>query len=334
VTNMTGTIYPLLFRPVLKDYLWGGRNLAALGRTLPRTGTVAESWEIAAHPDGTSVVTNGHFACRPLTAVHDALGIDLIGTANAWAQERGKFPLLVKLIDAEQPLSIQVHPGDDYALAHEGNELGKTEMWVVVRARPGAELVLGLAEGTTRESFREAVLSGRPEPFLHRLVVAEGDHLCVPAGTLHAIMDGLILAEIQQNSNTTYRVFDWNRVGADGRPRPLHLDKALDVINFGAPEPGVCPTELISEEAGCRRTLLCRNRYFTTERVDLAPGARFDGHCDGFSLEIWGVLDGRATVAGVRLQAVRFTLLPAVLGGFAVTAAGGATLLRSYVERD
>ena len=113
-----------------------------------------------------------------------------------------------------------------------------------------------------------------------------------------------------------------------------YLEKALEVINFGAPEPGVCPAELISEEAGCRRTLLCRNRYFTTERVELAPGAKFDGHCDGTSLEIWGVVDGSATAAGLQLHAVQFTLLPAVLGGFAVIAAGRATLLRSYVERD
>lgn len=333
VTRVT-RLYPLLFEPVLKDYLWGGRNLAALGRNLPQAGAVAESWEIAAHPDGTTVVANGEFAGQPLTAVHEALGLDLIGTANAWAQARGKFPLLVKLIDSEQPLSIQVHPDDEYALAHEGNELGKTEMWVVVRARPGAELVLGLVEGTTREAFRDAVVSGRPEPLLHRVRVAEGDHLCVPAGTLHAIMEGLILAEIQQNSNTTYRVYDWNRVGADGRPRPLHLEKALDVIGFGAAEPGVCPAQPISDEDGCRRLLLCRNRYFTTERVELAWGARFEGCCDGTTMEIWGVLDGRAEVAGLRLPAVRFTLLPAALGGFSVTAAGGATLLRSYVECD
>ncbi len=329
---MTKTVYPLLFEPVLKDYIWGGRHFERLGRALPRKGVVAESWEISAHQDGTTVVSNGYFAGQPLTAVHAALGLDLIGANNAWAQARGKFPLLVKLIDAAQPLSVQVHPDDEYALAHEENELGKTEMWYVLHAEPGAELVLGVTAGTTREAFRKSLLAGRLDPHLHRISVQAGDHFCVPAGTLHAIMSGLIMAEIQQNSNATYRVYDWNRLGADGKPRPMHVEKALDVIDFSNIEPGTCPPEPIIDEDGCRRTRLCRNRYFTAERVELAPAATYRGNCDGSTMEIWGVLDGRADVAGERLEAVRFALLPAALGEFAVTSAAGATLLRSYTD--
>jgi mannose-6-phosphate isomerase len=325
-------LYPLLFEPVLKDYLWGGRNLAKLGRALPPDGVIAESWEIAAHADGATLALNGPYAGKALTEIRAELGLALIGTRSAWAQKRGKFPLLIKLLDAAQPLSVQVHPHDDYALEHEGNELGKTEMWVVLDARPGAELILGVKAGTTRERFRNALLAGQAEPLLHRVPVRVGDHLCVPAGTVHAIMGGLLIAEIQQNSNTTYRVFDWGRVGADGKPRALHIDKALDVIDFAAVEPTVCPPELIAHEGGCARYLLCRNRYFVTERVDLAPAAAYQGRCDGSTVEIWGVIAGEARVGGEALESVRFALLPAAMGDFTVTTSRGATLLRSYVE--
>lgn len=326
-------LYPMIFTPVLKDYLWGGRNLhAKLGRTLPADGVIAESWEIAGHEDGVSRVANGPYAGWPLTQVHAELGLDLIGSANAWAQARGKFPLLVKLLDAHTPLSVQVHPDDAYALAHEGNELGKTEMWVVLHAEPGAELIVGVKAGTTPAAFRRAIEEQQLEPYLHRLPVQAGDHVCVPAGTLHAIMGGLLVAEIQQNSNTTYRVYDWGRVDAAGKARPLHVDKALAVIDFARVEPQICPPTLIAEEPGQRRELLCSNRYFTTERITLEAGAVWRGACTGESLEIWGALTGQVTVNELALAGVRFCLLPAALGAYTVTAASAATLLRTYVS--
>lgn len=325
-------LYPMTFTPVFKDYLWGGRGLETkLGRSLPAEGVVAESWEIAAHEDGASVVENGSYAGWPLTEVHRALGLDLIGSNNTWAQERGKFPLLIKLLDAHTPLSVQVHPDDDYALAHEGNELGKTEMWVVLHAEPGAELIVGVKAGTTPDAFRQAIAANQLEPYLHRVAVQAGDHVCVPAGTLHAIMGGLLIAEIQQNSNTTYRVYDWGRLDADGKGRPLHVDKALDVIDFSRVEPQVCPPALLASEPGLRRELLCSNRYFTTERITLDAGVAFRSACTGDSLEIWGVLSGQVAVNALTLQAVRFCLLPAALGEYTVAAASPATLLRTYV---
>jgi mannose-6-phosphate isomerase len=323
-------LYPMTFAPVLKDYIWGGRRLEQLGRPLP-PGIIAESWEIAAHEDGVTAVTNGRYAGKLLTEVQAELGLDLIGTNCAWAQARGKFPLLVKLLDANRALSVQVHPDDEYALAHEGNELGKTEMWVVLDARPGAQVQLGVKAGTTPELFRRGIEEGKLEPYLHYVSVKPGDHICVPAGTLHAIMDGILIAEIQQNSNTTYRVYDWNRVGADGQARPLHIDKALDVINFEQVEPSLCPAELV-ELNGLSRSLLCRNQYFVTERVEMAAGAVFAGNCDGRSLEIWGVLSGGVTVNGVGCTAVQFALLPAAMGQFTLTAVHPSTLLRTYVE--
>ncbi|MFN2125762.1 MAG: type I phosphomannose isomerase catalytic subunit [Candidatus Promineifilaceae bacterium] len=329
---MNNDYYPLLFEPVLKDYIWGGRTLEKLGRKLPPEGLVAESWEIAGHEDGTTAVRNGRFAGQPLTEVQAQLGLDLIGSNNAWALEHDKFPLLIKLLDASRPLSVQVHPKDDYALAHEGNELGKTEMWVVLDAQPGAELILGVRQGTTAQNFRQAIDDGNLEPYLHHVPVKKGDHVCVPAGTLHAIMGGILIAEIQQNSNTTYRVYDWNRVGADGKPRMLHIDQSLDVINFEQVEPQLSPPILIDEENGVRRERLCTNEYFVTERVTMAEGAVFSGECDGRTLEIWGVLEGTAVINDVALEAIQFCLLPAALGAYTVVAETEAVLLRTYVE--
>lgn len=328
---MTTDLYPLLFEPVLKDYIWGGRNLEKLGRELPPEGVIAESWEIAGHKDGTTRVANGRFAGKLLTELHQELGLDLIGSRSAWAQERGKFPLLIKILDANRPLSVQVHPRDEYALDNEGNELGKTEMWVVLQASPDAEVILGVAHQITQDEFRVAIKSNQLEKHLHRVPVKAGDHICVPAGSMHAIMGGLLIAEIQQNSNTTYRVYDWGRVGANGRSRPLHVEKALDVINFEQIAPQICPPEPISDENGIKRALLCHNEYFVTERVEMAAGSTFTGSCTGETLEIWGVTEGIVAVNGLDLSAVQFVLLPATMGDFAITAVSATTLLRSYV---
>jgi mannose-6-phosphate isomerase len=324
-------LYPLLFTPVFKDYVWGGRNLKQYGRDLP-PGKVAESWEIAAHPDGMTRVANGPLAGRSLQSLLDTFGLDLIGTNNRWALDRGKFPLLVKLLDAHQDLSVQVHPDDAYARANEGNELGKTEMWVVLDAEPGAAVIYGLAENLTPEAFRRVLEGGDVSRVLHRVPVHKGDHICVPAGSLHAILSGVIIAEIQQNSNTTYRVFDWNRTGKDGKSRALHVDQALEVINFHQVRPEIGRLKVIAEGDGIRREQLCRHRVFTTERLFLSPGTAFEGACRGDSLEIWGLLEGEAEVAGLDLAALTFVLLPASLGKFTMRAKSPAVLLRTYVD--
>lgn len=329
---MSEKLYPLLFEPVLKDYIWGGRNLEKLGRRLPPGSVIAESWEIAAHKDGTTRVVNGRFQGKLLTDLLTELGLDLIGRRSAWALERGKFPLLIKLLDANRPLSVQVHPQDEYALAHEGNELGKTEMWVVLYAEPEAEIILGVSQLVDVDKFRVAINNNQLKPYLNKISVKIGDHICVPAGSLHAIMGGLLIAEIQQNSNTTYRVYDWGRVGIDGQPRPLHIDKALDVINFEQISPPLCAPKPIASKNGLTRSLLCQTDYFVTERVELAAGATFQGNCSGETFEIWGVTDGTVIVNDLELSAVRFVLLPAAMGEFSVTAVSPATLLRSYVS--
>lgn len=346
MTNMTHrlgavpALYPLQFAPVFKDYPWGGRNLATeFGRVLPE-GIVAESWEIAAHPNGSSTVRNGPLAGLTLPQVLAMWGEALVGSRNPRALREGKFPLLVKLLDANAWLSVQVHPDDAYGLAHDG-EYGKTEMWVVLHAEPRPEgpreLIYGFRPGVTREAFAAAIAEGRTEDFLYRLAVRKGDVVFVPAGTVHALGPGVIVAEIQQNSDTTYRIYDW------GRPRPLHIEKALDVLNFKQVEPQAYrPIPLSGSEAQRgpggspeslpRRDLIGECEYFRTERVEFGPGTRYAGECDGTSFEIWGLLEGRVLLTcewgALTLQGIDWALLPAGLGRFAVEADGPATALR------
>jgi len=314
-------LYPLQFTPVFKDYPWGGRNLATrFGRALPE-GIVAESWEIAAHPNGSSTVRNGPLAGLTLPETLETWGEALVGSRNPRALREGKFPLLVKLLDANAWLSVQVHPDDAYGLAHDG-DYGKTEMWVVLHAEPGAELIYGFRPGVTRTGFAEAIAGQRTADFLHRLAVRKGDVVFVPAGTVHALGPGVIVAEIQQNSDTTYRIFDW------GRPRPLHIEKALDVLNFDQVEPQAYqPAPLFGN--GYRRELIGECQYFRTERFEFASGTRYEGECDGASFEIWGLLEGRARLTcewgALELEGIDWALLPAKLGGFTIEAVGNAT---------
>ncbi|MCU0503207.1 MAG: class I mannose-6-phosphate isomerase [Anaerolineae bacterium] len=329
-------IYPLTFTPVLRDYLWGGRRLATLyGRALP-PGAVAESWEISGHPHGSTAADRGFWEGQSLPAILAALGEQLAGARAGWALERQRFPLLVKLLDAQQDLSLQVHPGDEYALVHEHGELGKTEMWYVLHADPGASLILGLKSGTTRAAFEAALAANRVETVLNRVPIAAGQSVDVPTGTVHALLAGTVVAEIQQNSDTTYRVHDWGRVGVDGKPRALHIGKALDVSAFGQPAAGIVQPRPISAAAGVVRRELVRNRYFVVEEMVLSPGRTFRGRCDGSTLEIWGCMAGEVAIgcAGalpVPLPAIRFALLPASLGAFEIVASAPSVCLRAYL---
>lgn len=336
---MSQNIYPLTFTPVFKDYIWGGRNLKEkLGRELP-PGNVAESWDISGHPSSPTKVNNGPLAGQTLPQVLQLLGTDLVGSRSQAMLARGKFPLLIKLLDANKPLSVQVHPNDDYANRHENGELGKTEMWYILHAAPDAHLIYGLKPGVTPELFRQKLEEGRLETCLHRLPVKAGDAIFIPAGSIHAIMDGIVLAEIQQNSDTTYRVYDWNRVGADGKPRPLHVDKAIDVINFEQVEPGPYPPELLEDNDSYKQERITGSPYFNVEKITFkGENSTFKGTCDGSTFEIWGAMSGSGRVVWhgdpLILPSVRFALLPAALGNFEMTATGQATMLRVYVPEN
>ena len=323
VTN--DMIYPLTFDPVFKDYPWGGRNLETkLGRAIPE-GIVAESWEIAAHRNGSSVVNLGPLQGKTLPEVQALLGELLLGDRNDAALAADKFPLLIKILDANRWLSIQVHPDDAYGLAHEG-EPGKTEMWVVLHAEPGAELIYGFAPGMTRTQYAAVIGTDASVDGLHRVAVKPGDVIFVPSGTIHALGPGVMVAEIQQNSDTTYRIWDW------GRPRPLHLEKSLDVLNFEQVTPGPAKPTVLLDEEGLRIEHLVACPYFDTERITLPAGHEFYGLCDGSTFEIWAVLQGAVMLtsdaAPVTLKAVQWVLLPAELGEYQLSAEEDTVLLR------
>lgn len=217
---------PFRLNAPCKDYLWGGNKLREYGKISDKD-IIAESWELSCHPDGESIIADGDYAGRTLSAFlaehPEALGTN--------CEQFDRFPVLVKLIDARDNLSVQVHPDDAYALANEG-EYGKTEMWYIVEAEEGAELIYGFKDSITKEEFRRAIEENTLLDRVNRVPVKQGDVFFIEAGTLHAIGKGILIAEIQQNSNTTYRVYDYGRIGADGKPRELHVEKALDVTNL------------------------------------------------------------------------------------------------------
>ena len=221
-------LHPVKLTPAFKDYLWGGERLKTEFHKQTDLTPLAESWELSAHKDGQSVVASGTYAGLTLTDYLAAIGKDAMGTACG---KYDYFPLLIKLIDAKGDLSVQVHPSDEYALAHEG-EYGKTEMWYVLDCEEGAALYYGFREDTTRAEYEAAIREGRLTDILNRVPVKRGDVFFIPAGTVHAIGAGILICEIQQNSNTTYRVYDYNRRDKDGNLRPLHVEKALAVSDL------------------------------------------------------------------------------------------------------
>ena len=326
---------PLTFVPHLKEYLWGGRSLERLfGRQLP-DGPLAESWEISGHPAGLSRVEVGPLAGRGLPDLVAEFGEQLVGRHGEHAVERGEFPLLVKLLDASHALSVQVHPDDKCAAAHGLGESGKTEMWYVLHAEPGARIIHGLAPGTDRKALRSAMAAGRVQDVLNRARVRPGDAILVPAGTVHGILSGVVLVEIQQCSNTTYRIYDWDRAGPDGRPRELHIDRALEAIHFGRATAVPAKPRIAGRgEHGTRREVIASCGHFEVERFLLAAGAAFTSELDGETFEIWGVLSGTASVeteraSSLALRGVRFALLPATMGPFRVRAVTNVVALRA-----
>ncbi|MGC9359300.1 MAG: type I phosphomannose isomerase catalytic subunit [Anaerolineae bacterium] len=299
---------------------------------------MAESWEISGHEKGSTSVVGGVWDGQSLPDVLGALGERLVGSnARAYAQ-RGRFPLLVKLLDAHRDLSVQVHPDDAYAAAHENGDTGKTEMWYVLYADPGTELIYGLAPGVTPASFREALRRDAIETQLHRVPIARGDVFYIPAGTVHALLAGAVVAEIQQSSDATYRLYDWGRLGADGKPRPLHVSKAMDVINWDMIAPTAIQPSLIERVDGVQRWLLADDPRVTVEKLDLATGATWEGVCDGSTFEVIGCVEGAVCLTWVGapqdLASISWRLLPAVLGSYAIHSDADSVVLRAYVQES
>ena len=316
---------PLRLIPVCKDYLWGGTKLVTEYGKPFHGEKVAESWELSCHKDGESRVSGGVYDGLPLSAALEELGPSALGYHAA---KFSFFPLLIKLIDAKDKLSIQVHPDDRYALKVEG-EYGKTEMWLVVDCQEGAFLYYGLERPVTKEEFSRRITQGGLEELLHQVPVKKGDVFFIQAGTIHAIGAGILIAEIQQNSNTTYRVYDYGRVGADGKTRPLHVDKALDVANL-CPAPPTPPPQTFPVPGGTQ-TLLASCPYFTVECLTVEGSMALN--CGAESFQHLLVLEGagclRCPGGEEPLKKGDSLFLPAGLGEY--TLEGSMQLVRSRV---
>jgi len=254
---------PFLLKPAAKDYLWGGTRLNddfAKGIDME---PLAETWECSTHPDGSSVVASGEY-CGKLLAEVLREHKEFLGTHP---KTDGELPILIKFIDAKKDLSVQVHPDDAYAMEHENGQLGKTEMWYVLDATSDASLIYGLNFDTDKETLRNSISDGTIEKYLRKVKVERDDLFYIETGTIHAIGAGTLIAEIQQSSNLTYRMYDYNRVDKDGNMRELHIEKALDVANLKASDEPTQPMRVLKYRPGCASELLCRCEYFEVYRM-------------------------------------------------------------------
>lgn len=315
------SIFPeeyLRFVPIYQSRVWGGRRFeSVLGRTLPDSGTpYGESWEISARPEADCVVATmeSSLAGQPLSKLWGdrALRRQLFGEA---APDEECFPLLCKILDARERLSLQVHPPKRVASSLDGEP--KTEVWVVAAAEPGAKIFIGLREGVSEEDFRAALQAGTAGDLVHQIPARTGDVFFIPSGRLHAIGEGLLIYEVQQNSDTTYRVFDWNRVGLDGQPRALHVDESLQCIDFSDVEPTI-------DQVDDGVVALCP--HFQLERHSLSPGDRL-GSVTGGRFAIITVVEGTLQHGREEFAKGDFFLVPYGSEGNGFVVNGDTTIL-------
>lgn len=296
-------MYPIKFTPIYKERIWGGNNLKRIfGRELP-SNCIGESWELCSHSNGTSIVVNGSLAGKTLQELMVEYKEGIMGNKYA---NTNNFPLLIKIIDANENLSIQVHPEDEYAYRVEG-EAGKTEAWYVANAKADAKIVYGLKENVTKENFIKAVETNTVGDIVKMVPVKAGDMVFVPAGIIHALLDGVMVYEVQQNSDTTYRVYDYNRVGDDGKSRELHTEKAIEVINF-------------KEQPSCDfngGSINCQ--YFSMEKLRI-QGVKIEKTEDQFIIYCVTAGTGEIVYEGLveTLHAGDTVLIPACLGDFVI----------------
>ncbi len=280
---------PMILKPAYQDYIWGGDRIIRHFQREEPDGIYAESWEVSDRPEGPSTVVNGPHAGTRLAELVARDPEGLVGRGAAG----DRFPLLVKLIDAKQTLSVQVHPDDEAAAAFGGE--AKTEMWYILQADPGAAVYAGFSRPIAPERVRQLAESGEIESHLQKVPVKAGDAVFTPGGRVHAIGAGCLILEIQQNSNTTYRIYDWGRVGRDGAPRPLHLEDAARVIRWDDSGNPLAPQAEVSRDAGQTVVEVLRCPYFGLERIDL-KGSR-PVRPDGTSWEAVFTASGNATLS-------------------------------------
>ncbi len=322
---------PIQLQGSLHETIWGGSHLAEVaGKAIPAGVAVGESWETALD----ALATNAPYAGHTLGALVDHYGPRLIGLRAESIYGR-RFPLLAKFLDANAQLSVQVHPEDAYASEHESGKLGKTEMWYILRTEPGATLVYGLKRAASPDEVRQAIAETRLEDLLHTFDVHAGDVVFVPAGTVHAIGAGVVLYELQEYSDITYRLYDYGRLQSNGQPRELHVERGLDVLRYERIENDrVRPVTLEDAETRtCRALVACP--YFVVEELHCSSDADFEARRT--SCEIMTVLEGacevRSAQGGLRLGIGETAVLPAGLGAYTLVTET-VRLIRSYVPDE
>lgn len=323
-------LYPFIFQPTFKERVWGGRELERLyAKKLAVGAVIGESWEISDRPGDASIIANGPLAGKDLRWLLTHHAQEILGGAKPAAD--GRFPLLCKILDARDKLSLQVHPPASKAAELKGEP--KTEMWFIADAAPDASLYVGLKRGVTRAEFEQKITDGSVADCFHRIPVKAGDTMFLPSGRVHAIGDGLVIFEIQQNSDTTYRVFDWNRVGLDGKSRDLHIAQSLASIDFNDFEPGLVETGFTTDGKIQKRPLV-NDPLFNVETWKLNSGV--NGLLKPKKLQIIAVTTGQIEIKSglttVNLSAGQFSLIPASLQRTEVFAKSDTALLRVEVN--
>jgi len=319
-------LYPIKFTPLLKESIWGGKDLEKYGKKINSTEPIGESWEISGVTGDISVVANGELKGNNLQELIEIYMGDLVGD-NVYKTFGDEFPLLIKLIDAQDNLSIQVHPDDKLSKTRH-NAYGKTEMWYVVDHNPGAELLLGFNQEVNKAKYIEFLDKGELDKLLCKIPVKKNDAFFIPAGTIHAIGSGMLIAEIQQTSDITYRVFDFNRTDAQGNPRELHTELALDAIEYTVRNDyNITKTPVDNKEVE-----LVSCQYFTTNTVKVNGTTEFDLF-ERDSFTIYMCLDGNVKISTDKgdetLSKGETILIPAIVS--TITFEGNAQMLETFI---
>lgn len=301
----------LKLKPVFKDYIWGGNRLRNEFGFESEYDKMAEGWMLSCHKDGENVILNGKYSGKTLSEITkenpDMLGIN--------GKKFDYFPILIKLIDAKNDLSVQVHPNNEYAMRVE-KEYGKTECWYILDCEEGAELIYGFNRNLTPEEFRQKIEDNTFLEAVNKVKVKKGDFFFIEAGTLHAIGKGIFLAEIQQNSNTTYRVYDYGRLGADGKPRELHVEKAVDVTNCAPPKRPTSPEGDLKVCDGYSEQLLTKCDLFNVEEICVSE--KYEGVADESSFVSVLVTDGCGKIDNIDIKKGDSLFIPSGYGRFTV----------------